>query len=525
MKFIKDSSSIPVIDAREYIVGGKKVTWDGPMQEIFSPLRLEKDDGSLEIIKIGQFPLIDEDAARAILKSTVDAYERGKGEWPCMSVKERIPYFERFIMRLREQREHIIQALVWDIAKSTKDATSEFDRTIQYIEESIEELRKLEKSTEDVMHVGNVIAKVKRSPYGIVFCMGPYNYPMNETFATIIPAILMGNVVIVKPPKRGSMVYKYIVDALDGTFPPGVFSVLFGRGRTIVEPIMKSGEVSIFGFIGAHNTANHINAMHPKPNRLKRVYGLDAKNMAIILNDADIDETVQECLAGTLSYNGQRCTALKLLYLHKEKQEEFLRAFCQAVDCLPAGIPQEDPKITPLPDERLAFYQGLLQDALEKGAKVINEPALDVETYFYPKVLFPVTKDMRIFKEEQFGPLVPIVPFEDIEEPISVILDTEYGQQCSIFGKDPDTIAELVDFLVNLVGRVNLNTQCQRGPDILPFTGRKDSAVGTLSVKDALLTFSLQTVVSTKADEQNKDLFRELGDGRRSKYLRKDILF
>ena len=117
---------------------------------------------------------------------------------------------------------------------------------------------------------------------------------------------------------------------------------------------------------------------------------------------------------------------------------------------------------------------------------------------------------MRVYKEEQFGPIVPIVPFDDINEPLDYVVESNYGQQASIFGQNPDTIATLIDTLVNQVCRVNVNSQCQRGPDIFPFTGRKDSAEGTLSVSDALRVFSIRTLVAAKENDENKKIITEI---------------
>ncbi len=93
---------------------------------------------------------------------------------------------------------------------------------------------------------------------------------------------------------------------------------------------------------------------------------------------------------------------------------------------------------------------------------------------------------MMIYHEEQFGPIVPIISFSDIQKPLDYVIHSNYGQQASIFGKDPENLGILIDTHINQVCRVNINSQCQRGPDIFPFTGRKDSAEGTLSVSDAL---------------------------------------
>jgi len=125
---------------------------------------------------------------------------------------------------------------------------------------------------------------------------------------------------------------------------------------------------------------------------------------------------------------------------------------------------------------------------------------------------------------EQFGPVIPVVPFNDVKEPLKYVVESNFGQQVSVFGKDPDTIAAMTDTLVNQVSRVNINSQCQRGPDIFPFTGRKDSAEGTLSVSDALRVFSIRALVAAKESDANKKLVRGILRGRKSKFLSTDFI-
>ncbi|MBA3008738.1 MAG: aldehyde dehydrogenase family protein [Desulfobacula sp.] len=132
---------------------------------------------------------------------------------------------------------------------------------------------------------------------------------------------------------------------------------------------------------------------------------------------------------------------------------------------------------------------------------------------------------MRVYHEEQFGPVVPILAFDTISEPIDYMIHSNHGQQVSIFGKDPDQIARLIDPLVNQVCRVNINSQCQRGPDTFPFTGRKDSAEGTLSVSDALRVFSIRTLVAAKQTDLNKDIITRIVRDRKSKFLATDFIF
>lgn len=132
---------------------------------------------------------------------------------------------------------------------------------------------------------------------------------------------------------------------------------------------------------------------------------------------------------------------------------------------------------------------------------------------------------MRVYHEEQFGPLVPVVPYRDLQTVIDYVLDSDYGQQLSLFGNDPATIGSLVDIFANQVGRININAQCQRGPDTYPFNGRKNSAEGTLSVDDALRVFSIRTLVATRFQEANKALISEIIRNRQSSFLTTDYIF
>lgn len=317
------------------------------------------------------------------------------------------------------------------------------------------------------------------------------------------------------------------MEAFQNSFPEGVVNLIYGRGRVLATPIMKTGKVDILALIGNSKSANAIQANHPFKNRLRLVLGLEAKNPAIILPDADLDLAIDECISGATSFNGQRCTALKIIYVHEHIVAKFNKRFAERVDGLKFGNPWEDEvKLTPLPEpEKPAYIQELIDDALAKGAKVINEGGgKTTDNYIFPAVLYPVSKDMRVFKEEQFGPVTPIVSFKNIQEPLDDMAASNYGQQVSVFGSEVKTLAPLIDALVNLVCRVNLNSASQRGPDVYPFTGRKDSAVGTLSVHDALRSFSIRTFLASKDTPYNNAILQELLDKKASNFINTDYL-
>jgi len=529
----KEKNAIPErfrinrIDQKEYLTNGEIKIWNGAIQEVLSPVCILKENKLAQEI-IGSYPLLGEKEALQILDSAVKAYDNGKGVWPTMSIEERIKCTKDFVSKMKTKRTEVVNLLMWEIGKNLPDSEKEFDRTIEYIEATIIALKDLDRISSRFAYEQGIFAQIRRAPLGVVLCMGPFNYPLNETFTTLIPALIMGNTVVLKPAKYGIILLRPLLEAFRDSFPKGVVNTIYGDGKVIITPLMASGKIDVFAFIGSAFVANLIERQHPKANRLKTVYGLGAKNPCVILEDADIDLTVKECVTGSLTFNGQRCTALKILFVHQKIADVFIKKFSEAVAALKTGLPwEEGVSITPLPEAgKIKYMLDYVNDAIAKGAKIVNpNGASNEETFFYPAVLYPVNKEMKIYHEEQFGPVVPIVPFDDISVPIKYIEESEVGQQASIFGKDHNLIAKLIDPMVNQVCRVNINSQCQRGPDTFPFTGRKDSADGTLSISDALRVFSIRTLVAAKDNELNKEILHEILENRNSKFLTTDYLF
>ena len=444
-----------------------------------------------------------------------------------MKVADRIACMETFVAQMKTKRDEIVNLLMWEIGKTLPDSEKEFDRTIDYIYDTIEDYKQMDRDSAKFEKNDGVYAHIRRGPLGVVLCLGPYNYPLNEAFCLLIPALIMGNTAIFKPAKFGVLLMSPLLEAFRDSFPKGVVNIVYGRGRALASPIMQSGKIDVLALIGHSSSAKALQAQHPKSNRLRLVLGLEAKNPAIVLPDADLDLAVEECIAGSLSFNGQRCTALKVLYIHEAIVEEFNKRFSAKIDALKFGNPWEaGAKLTPLPEpDKPIYIQELIDDATAKGATILNAKGGETtDNYIFPAVLYPVNKDMRVFHEEQFGPVVPIVSFKDIDEPLDDIADSNYGQQVSLFGKNVATLSPLIDSLVNLVCRVNLNSSCQRGPDVYPFTGRKDSAVSTLSVHDALRSFSIRTFVASKDNAYNNAILEELLEKKSSNFISTDYI-
>lgn len=518
----EDVRILAPIHQRAVLIAGEMRHWKGATRPVRSPVRVRGEDDGLTPLELGSIPVTGTEEADAALAAACEAWAHGRGRWPTMPVAERIACVQNFTNQLVARRREIVNLLMWEIGKSLADSQKEFDRTVDYIRATVEELKRLDNSNSRFEIVEGTIAQIRRAPLGLVLCLGPYNYPLNETFTTLIPAIIMGNVVLFKPPRFGTLLYYPMLEAFRSAFPPGVINIVYGNGHVVVPHIMASGKVNVLALIGSSKIANELKKAHPKTNRLRAVLGLEAKNAAIVLPDADIELTVKECITGALSFNGQRCTAIKMILVHQSIAEQFLRHLSDEVAKLPIGMPWEKGvTLTPLPElEKVAYMNELIEDAQQKGARIINPGGgVAYETLFNPAILYPVTEGMKLYREEQFGPVIPVAPFEDIETALDYVISSDLGQQVSIFGNDPGQIASLVDPLVNEVCRVNLNCQCQRGPDVFPFTGRKDSAEGTLSVHDALRSFSIRSMVAAKQTEPNKKLLDSIVLENRSNFI------
>lgn len=517
-----------VPEERFYLIDGQLRSWEGKLADVSSPNCLRQADGTLQRPVIGKVPVMDEDTAMSALNAAVRAWDHGRGTWPTMSVAARVAAMETFAAEMAKVREEVINLLLWEVGKSFDDSSKEFDRTLQYIHKTIDAVKEMDRTNSRFSLDGGVIAQVRRAPLGVCLSMGPFNYPLNEMYTTLIPALIMGNTAVVKPPKFGVLLHQPLLHAFAKSFPPGVVNFIYGRGANITPPLMKSGNVDVLALIGSSRAADTLKREHPRPHRLRSILGLDAKNPALVMADADLDVAVRELVTGALSFNGQRCTALKLTFVHASIVDAFLERLSEAITALPIGLPWDaGVKLTPMPEfNKVEAMQAFVDDAVNQGACVVNPGGGSAcETLYFPAVVYPVRPGMKLYTEEQFGPVVPICPYQEEQEFLDYVTQSNYGQQVSLFGRDPNKFVKLIDPLANQVCRINLNAQCQRGPDTLPFTGRKDSAEATLSVSDALRCFSIRSLVAAESNPESREIIQEIVTRRDSNFLRTDFIF
>ena len=169
---------------------------------------MRREDGALEQVELGSYPLVGEAESEEALEAAVAAYDDGRGRLADHDGRRA----DRLHAGVHEagwsaRRREVVNLIMWEIGKSLADSEKEFDRTVDYIRATIDALKELDNSNSRFIIVEGTIGQIRRTPLGVVLCMGPYNYPLNETFATLIPALIMGNTVVFKPPQYGALLF------------------------------------------------------------------------------------------------------------------------------------------------------------------------------------------------------------------------------------------------------------------------------------------------------------------------------
>ena len=507
----------PFVDGGKTFVGGEVKPWTGTKVDVTSPIN---DEVTQAPAIIGTMAQMSESDALAAVEVAKAAWAGGQGAWPQMSASQRIEALQKIIDSLLERREEIVNVLIWEICKNVADAEAEFDRTITFTRAMIEAFKEDASST-GWRTVSGVLAKVRRAAIGIVMCLGPFNYPINETYATLLPALLSGNIVILKVPTLGGLAHMLTIEAFQKHLPPGTLNYVSGSGRATMAPMMRTGDINALAFIGGSKAADAIIKAHPHPHRLKIFLQLEGKNPGIVLSDANLDVAADQVTLGATSYNGQRCTAIKIVFVHSSVAPVFLEKLAERVNSLPVGLPwAEKVKITPLPEpSKPRMIREWIADAMSKGASIYNGVdkggmgGTQAGALCHPAIVYPVNSSMRLWHEEQFGPVIPVATFDDLSEIVDYVSTSPFGQQAALFTQSTQAgsqAAELTDVLSTIVGRININTQCARSPDVFPFSGRRSSALGTMSMRDTITLFSTETVVATKENEENEALTKGL---------------
>lgn len=462
------------------LVNGK---WKSSEQEItiYSPINQEK---------LGTVPAMTQTEADEAMQAARAALPA----WRALSAIERAAYLHKTAAILERDKEKIGTILAKEVAKGIKAAIGEVVRTADLIRYAAEEGLRI---TGQAMEGGgfeaaskNKLAVVRREPVGIVLAIAPFNYPVNLSASKIAPALIAGNVVMLKPPTQGSISGLLLAKAFEEAgIPAGVFNTITGRGSEIGDYIIEHKEVNFINFTGSTPIGERIGRLAGmRPIMLE----LGGKDAALVLEDADLEHAAKQIVAGAFSYSGQRCTAIKRVIVLESVADKLATLLQEEVSKLTVGDPFDNADITPVIDNASAdFIWGLIEDAQEKEAQALT-PIKREGNLLWPVLFDQVTKDMKVAWEEPFGPVLPIIRVASVEEAIAFANESEFGLQSSVFTNDFKKAFEIAEKLE--VGTVHINNKTQRGPDNFPFLGVKGSGAGVQGIK-----YSIEAMTNVKS--------------------------
>ena len=474
-----------LLNQNYYLIGGELRRWNGAFEEVHSPIRVRGKSGRIEPAVLGYAPKMSAQAGLEAYEAARTAWNNGQGIWAMTPLLQRIEVMEQFANQMQDRRDEIARWLVWEIAKPIPDAQSEVDRTIQFIRDTLKNARVLaHQESQPVQVSATETAFVNSRPLGVIPIFAPYNYPLNETFTSLIPALLFGNNVVLKPAKWGILALQPLLEIFQRLFPAGTVNVIYGDGREVFNAIREKGGYEGFAFIGGEGGAKAILGSNPTPHTVDPFLGLGAKNMLVVTPSANVDLAVKIAVAGATKYLGQRCTAAKMLIIHASVYDAFMKKFTAAVDELSIGLPtQGNSYITPSPDpDMVQNMTRHVNQATSLGATIANHPPGQPRNGFFPFVVLEnVTSAMSIYQVEQFGPVIPTMKYSDPNEPLQWQIQSKYGQQAVIIGNPTDpSVQTLAGQLQNQVQTVNINLEAKR-VDNLPFGSRGESGQGEVS--------------------------------------------
>lgn len=429
--------------------------------------------------ELGSVPAMSTEEVDYVYQSAKNAFQA----WRELSYVERAAILHKAADILVRDAEKIGAILSKEVAKGHKAAVSEVVRTAEIINYAAEEGIRMEG---EVLEGGSFeasskkkIAIVRHEPVGLVLAISPFNYPINLAGSKIAPALIAGNVVALKPPTQGSISGLLLAEVFaEAGVPAGVFNTITGRGSVIGDYIVEHEAVNFINFTGSTPVGERIGQLAGmRPIMLE----LGGKDSAIVLEDADLALAAKNIVAGAFGYSGQRCTAVKRVLVMDSVADEFEKHVCELVNNLSVGMPEDNADITPLIDTKAAdFVEGLITDANEKGAKALTEIKRE-GNLISPVVFDHVTTDMRLAWEEPFGPVLPFIRVNSLEEAIDISNASEYGLQASVFTNNFPQAFAIAEKLE--VGTVHINNKTQRGTDNFPFLGAKKSGAGVQGVK------------------------------------------
>jgi acyl-CoA reductase-like NAD-dependent aldehyde dehydrogenase len=423
--------------------------------------------GEVEVITPDQIKLVV-DKAREVFKT-----------WKFVPISERAEFIKKYRQKLVEHKEEIAKLITLEMGKplhqSMDEVTGELDFIDYYANEGIKAL-----SDEVVLKNEKESFRTVYEPYGVCAVIAPWNFPLSMFNSGVLPALIAGNTVLFKPSECTILSQKLMGELLLETgIPDGVFNLILGSKDT--GGVLMGQDLDLVWFTGSTKVGQEI---YQKCGQkfIKSICELGGSSAGIVFADADLDLTMENLYWARFLNTGQVCSAVKRLFVERPIFDQVVQRFKDRLSKVKLGNPLEEVDCGPLVmTSQLEKIEALVSDAVSKGAKVeiggkrSNDPALSKGNYYEPTILTNITSNMNLMQEETFGPILPIVPFDNEEEAITMANNTEYGLSSEIYTTDLEKAERVAKRLES--GVVAINTDNYYKPQC-PIGGYKKSGIG-----------------------------------------------
>jgi acyl-CoA reductase-like NAD-dependent aldehyde dehydrogenase len=379
--------------------------------------------------------------------------------------------------------------------KPLSDAQNELKRVIAWLRH----FGTLDVSDERTSVDGSPLVQTRRRPIGVVAAITPWNSPLMLGAWKLAPALRAGNTVVLKPSPHTPLGTLRLGELLRPVFPPGVLNIISGGDDlgALMTSHSVPGKVTFTGSIAAGKRVAEAAA----PDLKRLTLELGGNDPAIILENADLTEYADSLFWSAFRNCGQVCSAVKRVYVPRTRHAELASRLADVAKSVRVGPGTDDgTQLGPLSNtDQLERVKGLIAEAREEGAQVaaggrqLERPG----NFLEPTILAAATDEMRVVAEEQFGPVLPLVPYDDVQDAIRSANATHYGLSGSVWGRDPQEatrIAELLD-----CGRIGVNAHPRVSPDE-PFGGWKWSGIGVENGLEGLHSYSQIQVMYLPAE-------------------------
>ncbi|HYO62024.1 MAG TPA: aldehyde dehydrogenase family protein [Pyrinomonadaceae bacterium] len=439
---------------------------------------------------LGEVPLATRDEARRAVEAAAEAF----GSWRSTPAPARGRIVARAARLLEDDKENLAALLTREEGKTLAESRGEIQRAVNVAEFCAGEARRMNGETIQSELPSN-FAYTLRQPHGVVACVTPWNFPVAIPVWKIAPALVAGNAVVFKPATVTPATAARLVEIFaEAGVPKGVLNLVLGSGSEAGDEIVNHPAVRAVSFTGSNPVG--ISLYEQCARRGAKVQcEMGGKNPVVILEDADMNLAVESTVQGAFGSTGQRCTATSRAIVVDRVADNFIERMIQRVEDLRVG-PGTDPQteVGPLVDSNqfksvLRYIDAGREDgaSLVAGGGVATGPGLRKGYFVQPTVFVGVTPEMRIAREEIFGPVLSVTRVRDFDEAMRVANDSEFGLSSSIFSNDAARIFRFIDEIET--GMTHVNSPTTGGEAHVPFGGIKATGIGEREQGSTALDF------------------------------------